>query len=111
MNPFREKWVHYYVFVPNCPSFYSGMIVERFSDAGNTHVNRLQTILSQVKDNLAHQNAANEARINKSRTEMFLKLGDRGLINGAALHTDVKSRYKKITQPIYKTSLVDWLRS
>ena len=96
MEPFRAD----YGFVPNSPSFYSGMIVERFSDAGNTHVNRLQTILSQVKDNLAHQNAANKARINKSRTEMILKPGDRVLINRAALHTDVKSRYKKIA-PVY----------
>lgn len=92
MEPFRAD----YGYVPNSPSFYSGMQVERFSNAGYTQVNRLQTIMAQVKDRLVHQNAATERRINKSRTEMLLERGDKVLINRSALHTDVRSRYKKI---------------
>ncbi|GME82597.1 unnamed protein product [Ambrosiozyma monospora] len=60
-------------FVPDGPSFVSGMSVNRFSPAGDEFVNNLRATLSQVQDALVESQKRAEGVVNKHRSPVDYK--------------------------------------
>ncbi|GME76577.1 unnamed protein product [Ambrosiozyma monospora] len=83
-------------FVPDGPSFVSGMSVNRFSPAGTEFVNNLRATLSQVQDALVESQKRAEGVVNKHRSPVDYKVGDWVLIYRGALASAQSTKFNKI---------------
>jgi hypothetical protein len=87
-------------YIPDSPSFVSGMSVIRYNDKANDFINDLKAILKRTQDQLVESQRRQEERVNKQRSDVKYEVGDMVLTHKDALVYQSSDTYCKL-HPAY----------